>query len=75
MSWLGQAVRSERVDFANTYINAGAKLVNKHHETLKTLMRYRQGGDQKIIVKNVNVNQSGQTIVGNVMGSGSKQKK
>lgn len=74
MYWLGRAIRTDRVDFANTYLNAGTKLVNRHHETLKTLMRYRQGGDQKIIVENVNVNQGGQAIVGNVTRGGPQPK-
>ena len=71
MYWMGRASKTDRVDFANTYLNASTKLVNRHHETLKTLMRYRQGGDQKIIVENVNVNQGGQAIVGHVSGGGS----
>lgn len=74
MYWMGRAIRTDRVDFANTYLNASTKLVNRHHETLKTLMRYRQGGDQKIIVENVNVNQGGQAIVGHVTGGGSQPK-
>lgn len=68
--WMGKAMRTDRVDFSNTYINAATKLINRYHETLKALMRYRQGGDQKIIVENVNVNNGGQAIVGNVTRGG-----
>lgn len=70
MHWFCKAAGTDRVDFANTYINASTKLINRYHETLKTLMRYRQGGDQKIIIENVTVNDGGRAIVGQVTGAG-----
>ena len=72
MHWLGKSLRAGDVNFMNACVNASTKLVNRYQETLRTLMRYRQGGDQKIIVENVNVSHGGQAVVGHVVGGGSK---
>lgn len=45
MSWLGRAMRTEKVNFANVYLNGASKLLTRHHETLATLMKYRRGGE------------------------------
>lgn len=66
MDWLGKAKRTERVDFANIYLNGASKLLTRHHETLDTLLKYRRKGEQKVHVEHVHVHGGGQAIVGNV---------
>lgn len=66
MDWLGRASRTERVDFANVYLNGASKLLTRHHETLDALLKYRRIGEQKVHVEHVHVNAGGQAIVGNV---------
>jgi len=75
MEWLGKAKRTERVDFANVYLNGASKLLTRHHETLEALLKYRRKGEQRVHVEHVHVYGGGQAIVGNVSpGSGLNQK-
>lgn len=75
MNWLGRAMRTERADFANVYLNGASKLLTRHHETLEALMRYRRRGEQRVHVEHVHVHQGGQAIVGTVTsGVGVNQK-
>ncbi|CDZ80273.1 hypothetical protein BN1013_00780 [Candidatus Rubidus massiliensis] len=66
MDWLGRAMRTERVDFANVYLNGASKLLTRHHETLDMLLKYRRKGEQRVHVEHVHVYGGGQAIVGNV---------
>jgi hypothetical protein len=70
MDWLGRAKRTERVDFANIYLNGASKLLTRHHETLEALLKYRRGGEQRVHVEHVHVHSGGQAIVGNVIPRG-----
>lgn len=70
MEWLGRASRTERVDFANVYLNGASKLLNRHHETLEALLKYRRKGEQRVHVEHVHIHGGGQAIVGNVMTGG-----
>ncbi len=75
MDWLGRAQRTERVDFANVYLNGASKLLTRHHETLEALLKYRRKGEQRVYVEHVHVHDGGQAIVGNVIpGGGVNQK-
>ena len=49
------------------------KLMRTYAKQLEALKRYRTGGQQKMIVEHVTVNQGGQAIVGNVTSSPSKR--
>ena len=74
MNWLGRAMRTERVDFSNVYLNGASKLLTRHHETLDALLKYRRKGEQRVHVEHVHVHNGGQAIVGNITsGSGMKQ--
>jgi hypothetical protein len=66
MSRLGRAQRTTQADFANTYLNGASKLLVRHHETLDALMKYRRGGEQRVYVEHVHVNDGGRAIIGNV---------
>lgn len=70
MDWLGRAHRTERVDFANVYLNGASKLLTRHHETLEALLKYRRKGEQRVHVEHVHVHGGGQAIVGNVTTGG-----
>lgn len=72
MDWLGRAIRTERVDFANVYLNGASKLLTRHHETLEALLKYRRKGEQRVHVEHVHVHSGAQAIVGNVTGGGLK---
>lgn len=75
MEWLGKAMRTERVDFANVYLNGASKLLTRHHETLDALLKYRRKGEQRVLVEHVHVHSGGQAIVGTITtGSGMNQK-
>ena len=75
MEWLGKAMRTDRVDFANVYLNGASKLLTRHHETLEALLKYRRKGEQRVHVEHVHVHGGGQAIVGNVTtGGGMNQK-
>lgn len=75
MEWLGKAKRSERVNFANVYLNGASKLLSRHHETMEALLKYRRRGEQRVHVEHVHVHQGAQAVIGNVTtGGGVKQK-
>lgn len=51
------------------------KLARTFASQVEALKRYRTGGEQKVTVQHVNVNDGGQAIVGNVQGGGGMSKK
>jgi len=51
-------------------MKSAIKLLRLHNETIEALSRYRRGGEQKVVVQHVNVNNGGQAIVGNVEARG-----
>lgn len=55
MTWLGRAMRTERPDFANIYLNGASKLLTRHHETLEALLKYRRKGEQRVHVEHVHI--------------------
>jgi hypothetical protein len=70
MSWLGRAMNTDRVDFANVYLNGASKLLTRHHETLEALLKYRRKGEQRVHVEHVHIHGGAQAIVGNVTTGG-----
>ena len=51
------------------------KLARTFASQVEALKRYRTGGQQKVVVEHVTVNEGGQAIVGNVRGGGGMSKK
>jgi hypothetical protein len=49
------------------------KLARTFATQMEALKRYRSGGQQKVVVEHVHVNEGGQAIVGNVMHPGGGQ--
>lgn len=75
MSLISRSTKTDRVDFANIYINAASKLLTRHHETLSALLKYRRGGEQRVHVEHVHVHDGGRAIVGSIgSGGGLNQK-
>lgn len=56
-------------------IKTATKLLDLHTKTIDTLMRYRQRGEQRIIVQHVSVSDGGKAIVGGVFDGGGVNKK
>jgi hypothetical protein len=61
MSAIGYHVRAQGFD-----IGAGRQLTRTFAAQMEALMRYRTGGEQKVMVQHVTVSDGGQAIVGNV---------
>lgn len=51
-------------------VNRATKTLRTFAMQMEALKRYRSGGQQKVVVEHVNVNQGGQAIVGNVSTGG-----
>ena len=51
-------------------INRATKMLRTFTAQMETLKRYRTGGQQKVIVEDVHVNEGGQAIVGVVNPGG-----
>jgi len=60
-------------DIAGFYRNQSIKLMRTYTAQLETLKRYRIGGQQRMVVEHVTVNQGGQAIVGNISQSEDKR--
>lgn len=75
MDYMGKATRTDRVDFMSTYMNGATKSLRTFAAQMEALKKYRTGGQQKMVVEHVHVNEGGQAIVGNVnQGGGGKNK-
>lgn len=51
---------------AEFYLNAANKLFVRYQAIMDALIRYRRGGQQKVVVEHVHVEAGGRAIVGNV---------
>ena len=71
MDYMGKATRTDRVDFMSTYMNGATKSLRTFAAQIEALKKYRTGGQQKMIVEHVHVNEGGQAIVGTVNQGGS----
>ena len=52
------------------FMKTAVKLLDLHTKTISELSRYKQKGEQRIVVQHVQVNDGGQAIVGGVLNSG-----
>ena len=51
-------------------MKTATKLLDLHAKTVEALVRYRQKGEQRIVVQHVTVQDGGKAIVGNLLGGG-----
>lgn len=70
MQYLSRAENTERFEHNEFYMKNAIKLLRLHNETIELLMRYRRGGEQRVVVQHVNVSDGAQAIVGNVITGG-----
>ena len=74
MNYMGKATRTDRVDFMSTYMNGATKMLRTFAAQMEALKKYRTGGQQKMTVEHVHVNEGGQAIVGTVNQGGGNNK-
>lgn len=74
MRLMQNAESCSRIDHSEYYMKNAIKLLRLHNETIEALGKYRRGGEQRVVVQHVQVNDGGQAIVGGLFnGGGSKQ--
>lgn len=56
-------------------MNTATKLIRLHNETIDALCRYRRGGEQRVIVQHIQVNDGGKAVVGGMIEGGWGNKK
>jgi hypothetical protein len=66
MKLVRQLSNAEHLTQQDSAARAFTKLVQIYATQMETLKRYRTGGEQKVTVQHVSVNEGGQAIVGNV---------
>src|ERR1700683_2763227 len=66
MRYAGNLVRFESLKFLDSAERTLNKLARTFTTQMEALKRYRSGGEQKVTVRHVSVNEGGQAIVGNV---------
>jgi hypothetical protein len=73
MATLGRGMIKDQT-FAGRQANAdqATKMLRTYVAQMEALKKYRTGGQQKMIVEHVNVNEGGQAIVGTVNQGGGK---
>jgi hypothetical protein len=76
MATLGRGMLKDQT-FAGKQANAdqATKMLRTFVAQMEALKKYRTGGQQKMIVEHVNVNEGGQAIVGTVNQGGEKKEK
>lgn len=74
MKYLARAEDSDMIPQADFYMKNATKLLRLHNETVEAISRYRRGGEQKVTVQHVQVNDGGKAIVGGVFEGGGGNK-
>jgi len=70
---LGRAKCSEHVSSSNSQVNMASKLLRLSQETLLTLIKYRNKGQQQVFV--THVSDGGKAIIGTLTNGGGHEKK
>ncbi len=64
MEYLSRAEKSELLPQSEYYIKNAMKLLRLHIETLEARNKHKRGGEQRVVVQHVQVNDGGKAIVG-----------
>lgn len=64
-----------KLDWHSMLMKTATKLIDLHTKTVEAIMRYRQQGEQRIVVQHVNVAEGGKALVGGVFQGGGVQQK
>lgn len=75
MQCFNRAERENMIPQREYYIKNAIKLLRLHNETIETLNKYRRGGEQRVVVQHVQVNDGGKAVVGGVFEGGGLQEK
>lgn len=75
MEYLRRGEHSNRFDHSEFYMKFAIKLLRLHNETIEALCKHRRGGEQRVVVQHVNVNDGGQAIVGSILNGGGVNRK
>ena len=75
MQYLSQANACNRIDHGEYYMKSAIKLLRLHNETIEVLSKYRRGGEQRVVVQHVQVNDGGKAIVSGVLNGGGRYNK
>ena len=52
------------------YMKSATRLLDQHTKTVEAISRYRQKGEQRIVVQHVTVENGGKAVVGNILPGG-----
>lgn len=75
MQYLARAENADMLCHSEFYMKYATKLLRLHNETIEAISKQRRGGEQRLVVQYVNVNEGGRAIVGNMLtGGGDNQK-
>lgn len=74
MTYLSRAENSEMICHIEFCTKTAMKLLRLHNETIEALSKYRRGGEQRVVVQHVQVNDGGKAIVGGVLERGGENK-
>ena len=74
MDMLARAKRADRMPILQESGSLAVKLLRTYTAQVEALARLRRGGEQRVIVQHVNVNEGGQAIVGAVNHPGGSEK-
>lgn len=77
MRYLCSAEQCDMLTQSEFYLKSAIKLLRLHNETIEASGKYRRGGEQRVVVQHVHVNDGGKAIVGGnlEMGGGGGNKK
>jgi hypothetical protein len=74
MRYLSRAAGSDWLNHSEFYMKCAIKLLRLHNETIEVLNKCRRGGEQRVIVQHVNVENGGRALVsGQLIGGGGGQ--
>lgn len=74
MQYISKAENASLMCHVEFYMKFAIKLLRLHNETIEALSKYRRGGEQRVVVQHVQVNDGGQAIVGSVLNGGGANK-
>lgn len=73
MRYLSRAENERTIPQAEFYMKNAIKLLRLHNETVEALNKHRRGGEQRVVVQHVNVNDGGKAVVNGSFDGGGKE--
>lgn len=74
MRHLSIAENCNMIPQAEFHTKTAVKLLRLHNETIEARSKYRRGGEQRVVVQHVNVNDGGQAVIVGSKGEGGNKK-